>query len=214
MSDYFMLSNTHLIIRNALSAEMCDLLSDYARLKEKNHPKRRKGTDPLSNIHREYGDPIMEVLLEKFKPIIEQATHLELWPTLSFYYTYKKGNQLNPHKDRNSCQIVAGLCIGADEHFKQTSGTWPLMFNLAGKVEEVAVQYGDLVIFKGHETQHWREPFKGEWFISAIFGYVDKNGPFAFQKYDQRKSLGKPHVGMLRWSLGCLVQNLKTRLLG
>ena len=80
------------------------------------------------------------------------------------------------------------------------------MLTLQGKTEAVALEIGDVLIFKGHETEHWREVFSGNWFSSAIFGYVDKNGPFAFQKYDQRAALGKPHVGMFRWSLQCLIQ--------
>ena len=193
----------HHLIKNALSAETCELLSHYARLKAAVKPNIRTGKDPLTAIHREYGDPLMEVLLNQFTPLIEEATGLELWPTLSFYYTYKKGNQLLPHKDRSSCEWVAALCIGADEVFKNTSGTWPLMINHNGKAEAINVNYGDILLFKGHEIEHWREPFTGDWFISAIFGYVSQKGPFAFQKYDQRKALGKPHVGMFRWMYGC-----------
>jgi hypothetical protein len=175
------------------------------------NPKTRKTKGVLPNVHREYGDFMMETLLAKLTPLIEEATGLELWPSLSFYYTYKNGNQLQKHKDRNSCQIVAGLCIGADDEFKKIKGKWPLILTLDGKPETIDLDYGDIVIFKGSETEHWREIFTGSWFVSAIFGYVDKHGPFAFQKFDQRKSLGKPHVGMFNWSYGCLKNNLKQK---
>jgi hypothetical protein len=196
--------NNYIIVKQVLSPEMCALLADYARLKARVKPNRYKRSDPLKNVHREYGDLMMETLLDKFTPIVEHATQCLLWPTLSFYYTYEPGNTLAPHTDRSSCQYVAGLCIGADDAFKKKHGTWPLLFKLAGQTESVAVDYGDLVIFKGHEIEHWREAFTGEWFISAIFGYVDQAGPYAFQKYDQRKALGKPHVGMFRWLFGCV----------
>jgi hypothetical protein len=205
-------SNTkQIILKNALSPEICQLLADYARLKLSIRPNIHKNKDPLANIHREYGDAMMEVLLERLKPLVEQATGLELWPTLSFYYTYTKGNKLMPHKDRSSCEFVAGLYIGADEHYIEEQGSWSLVMNNAGKAETVDLSIGDLVIFKGHETEHWRDCFTGEWFVSAIFAYVDKNGPFAFQKYDQRKQLGKPHVGMFNWYFGCLKQKIKNR---
>ncbi len=190
---------THIVIKNALSKEICHFLTDYTNFKAHLKPNIRNNSDPLAGIHREYGDTLMETLLLKFTPLIEQATGLELWPTLSFYYTYKTGNQLKPHKDRSSCEYVAGLCIGADD----TAQPWPLMLKIKGTDEELALEAGDMVIFKGHETEHWRTPFTGKWFISAIFAYVDKQGPFAFQKFDQRKSLGKAHVGMFNWTYGC-----------
>jgi alkylated DNA repair dioxygenase AlkB len=202
----------HIIIKQALTQEVCQLLTNYAKLKEKIKPKRRRKGDPLADIHREYGDPLMETLLAQLTPMIEAATGLELWPTLSFYYTYKNGNRLSPHQDRSSCQIVAGLCMGMDEAYKSKHGSWPLVLNENGDEKALSLDAGDLLIFNGHETEHWREPFTGEWFVSAIFAYVDKNGPFAFQKFDQRQALGKPHIGMFRWSYGCLKQWLKQRL--
>jgi hypothetical protein len=198
----------YVVIKGAISKEQCDLLAEYARFKAKIKPNAIKN-DTLAEIHREYGDPMMETILEKLTPHIEKAMGLELWPTLSFYYTYRNGNKLMKHRDRSSCQFVAGLCIGADEEYKMSHGSWPLILNNQGKEEHVALDYGDILIFRGHETEHWREPFTGQWFVSAIFGYVDKNGPFAFQKFDQRKMLGKPHVGMFKWSFGCLKQKIK-----
>ncbi|HSX19573.1 MAG TPA: hypothetical protein VLG38_00425 [Gammaproteobacteria bacterium] len=186
-------------IPGVLDPATCELLTKYVRMKAQNFSNIRKGNDPLSGVHREYGDPMMETLLDQFTPMIEAATGLSLWPTLSFYYHYTHGNILAPHKDRSSCEVVAGLCIGADPEYRKNMGSWPLLIK---DTAPLTLDYGDLVIFRGHTMQHWREKFTGAWFISAIFGYVDQNGPFSFQKYDQRSALGKKHVGMLRWYFG------------
>lgn len=200
-----------IIIKQVLSQEICTLLANYAYFKASSKPNVKK--DILKNVHREYGDAMMEMLLEKLRPLVERAIGLELWPTLSFYYTYRNGNQLPKHKDRSSCEIVAGLCIGADEAFIKQKGKWPLILEVDGKSEAIDLEYGDIVIFRGSETYHWREAFTGTWFVSAIFAYVDKNGPFAFQKFDQRKALGKPHVGMFNWAYGCLKNKISTWVL-
>lgn len=202
-----MKKNEPIIIKNVLSKDVCELLANYANFKASLKSNTKK--DALANVHREYSDCLMETLLAKLTPVVEKATGLELWPTLSFYYTYKNGNDLKKHKDRSSCQIVAGLCIGADTEFNSTHGTWPLLLNLDGKTESIALDFGDIVIFNGSETEHWRNQFTGTWFVSAIFGFVDKHGPFAFQKFDQRKALGKPHVGMFNWTYGCIKNNVK-----
>ena len=203
-------NKSHIIIKHVLSKEVCELLGTYANFKASMKPNIRK--DRLENVHREYGDSMMEMLLAQLTPLIEKATGLELWPTLSFYYVYKRGTRLEKHNDRSSCQIVAGLCIDADEEFKNNNGKWPLILNLNGQPESISLDFGDMVIFKGHETEHWRENFTGSWFVSAIFGYVDKHGPFAFQKFDQRKSLGRPHIGMFNWSFGSLKNQLKQKV--
>ena len=196
-----------IILKSVLSKDTCELLTSYAHFKSAIKPNKKK--DRLKNVHREYSDLMMETLLTKLTPVIEEATGLELWPTLSFYYVYTHGTQLDKHKDRSSCQIVAGLYVGADDEFKQNNGDWPLILNSNGQPDPVHLEVGDMVIFNGHETEHWRETFTGTWFVSAIFGYVDKQGPFAFQKFDQRRSLGRQHVGMFNWSYGCIKNQLK-----
>jgi hypothetical protein len=196
--------NHPIVLPKAVSKELCQLLYEYAELKARLKPAKKKKGDPLTGIHRGYNDHLMETLLQRLTPEIEKATGLSLWPTLSFYYTYQHGNQLQPHVDRSSCEIVAGLCIGADAAFKEENKSWPLILEVNGTAKIMDLEEGDLLIFKGHETKHWRETFTGKTFVSAIFAYVDKNGPFAFQKYDQRAALGKPHVGMFLWYYGCI----------
>lgn len=192
----------YILIKQAVSPEICDFLSEYACFKAQSKPNIKK--DLLAQVHREYGDPLMEMLLAKLTPQIEKAVECALWPTLSFYYFYPHGSFLPPHKDRSSCQYTAGLCIGADKKFKENKGTWPLILKVKEKSEVIAVDYGDILIFKGYETEHWRAIFQGEWFVSAIFAYVAKEGPYAFQKFDQRKALNTPHVGMFWWMYGVL----------
>lgn len=206
MSD--LVRDDYWIIPQVLSQDVCELLSDYALFKAELKQQRKSKSDPLQGVHREYGDGMMETLLVKLKSVVEEATGLELWPSLAFYYTYRQGQSLKKHKDRSSCEIVAGICLGADQDFQKQHETWPLFLNVANQSKALALQTGDMVIFRGHQTEHWRELFMGEWFVSAIFAYVDKKGPFAFQKYDQRRSLGLPHIGMFRWAFGSLIHSL------
>lgn len=203
---------SYYILKQAVSAKDCALLTDYARFKAKIKPNVTKNIDPLDQVHREYGDPLFELLLEKLTPLIAQTLDCAVWPTLSFYYGYQQGQRLQPHLDRSSCQWVASLCIGADPAFKNTHQSWPLYLKIKDKDIPIKLHEGDILLFKGHETEHWREAFPGQWFVSAIFGFVEQDGPYAFQKYDQRNALGKPHIGMFHWTWGCLKQKIKGML--
>ncbi len=204
-------NNTFVKAPGLVSKESCDLLAKYICLKKDLKPNIWRGKDPLADIHRQYGDPLMEVLLNDLTPQVEAATGLSLWPTLSFCYGYQKGNELVPHKDRESCEVVVSLKIGSDEKFQKDFKDWPLYFKHKGQNQKIELEAGDALIMKGHETEHWREPYEGEWFVSAIFAYVDKNGKHAYQKYDQRKKLGKPHVGIFRWYGRMLWEKFKNR---
>lgn len=208
-SDHIIKKPSYYILKQAVSAKDCAFLADYARFKAKVRPNVTQNVDPLDNVHREYGDPLFELLLEKLTPLIAQTLDCVIWPTLSFYYLYQHGHRLQPHSDRSSCQWVASLCIGADPEFKRKHKSWPLLLKTKDKKTEIKLQDGDILLFKGHETEHWRDAFAGQWFVSAIFAFVEQEGPYAFQKYDQRNGLGKPHIGMFYWTWGCLKAKIK-----
>lgn len=198
-----------IIIKDVISTELRQLLSAYIHLKTEAYPKSYRRGDALSGVHRTYGDPLMETLLARFTPMIETAMGMPLWPTLSFYYQYGHGHQLLPHQDRASCQIVASLCIDADLAYQTSEGTWPLWVKIGDQDLPVRLNYGDLLIFKGATLMHWREKFQGDWFRSAIFAYVPQTPAYAFLKYDQRRVLGTPHIGMFRWVLGHVLNRFR-----
>jgi hypothetical protein len=59
---------------------------------------------------------------------------------------------------------------------------------------EVNMVPGDVVIYRGCDVEHWREPFaanEGSYHVQAFFHYIDKNGPYYPQyAYDGRKGIG------------------------
>lgn len=202
-------ATNYYIIPQAVSPDICQLLAEYVRLKAANKPCVRKH-DALSGTHRTYGDPLMETLLARLLPVVEKTVQKSLWPTLSFCYLYQQGHQLTPHTDRSSCEWVASLCIGFAKTAEEGAGQWPLIVqSWHGEAQPVTLEVGDLVVFRGVDTLHWREPYQGLWYVSAIFAYVEKEGPYAYHKFDQRKRLGMPHIGMLRWSLGIFKASIK-----
>jgi len=50
---------------------------------------------------------------------------------------------------------------------------------------------GDILIYKGEELQHWREPYKGEFQVQAHLHYVDADDP----KYAPHIFDGRPGIG-------------------
>jgi hypothetical protein len=49
---------------------------------------------------------------------------------------------------------------------------------------------GDIVVYKGMVSEHWREPYKGKQQIQIFMHYVDADGPHAEWSLDKRPMLG------------------------
>ena len=161
--------------------------------------------DPqIPNTFSCYGDPVMETLLMKVLPGMQQETGLELVPTYSYARLYKKGDKLRRHKDRPSCEISTTINLGGDP--------WPIFIDGTGAdnvIDEfkeihkpnapagtkVILDVGDMLVYSGCELEHWREPFEGDVCGQVFLHYNHVNGPFAEKnRFDKRPMLGVPPI--------------------
>jgi hypothetical protein len=69
-----------------------------------------------------YADPTMEMLLEEVRPTVERATGLSLSPTYSYFRVYKRGDVLDRHRDRPSCEVSLTLNLGCSP-----DDPWPIL---------------------------------------------------------------------------------------
>lgn len=119
-----------------------------------------------------------ETLLKIKKPLVEEITGLQLYPTYSFARIYKTGNELKKHKDRPSCEISVTLKLGDTGNYN-----WPICID-NNKIE---LATGDAVIYRGCDIEHWREKHDfTNYFLGQVFlHYVDRDGPNCNFKYDK-----------------------------
>jgi predicted 2-oxoglutarate/Fe(II)-dependent dioxygenase YbiX len=185
-ADYFK-EKKYVIVDSAVPVDICQNLSDYI-LKLVEEKKTTKDDQcPLSESI--YGDSMMEILLEDVRPTLEKATGLKLIPTYSYVRKYLPGDELKPHLDRPACEISATLTLGYE------GGLWPIHVSTDDKVEndigEIFIDVGSMVVYRGEEINHWREPYtQGKWQCQVFLHYVDADGPHKDLKYDNRKALG------------------------
>lgn len=131
-----------------------------------------------------YGDPIMEGLLSKLLPIIENASGLRLFPTYSYFRVYQTGDALGRHTDRPSCEVSLSLCLGYE-----APAPWPIWIEGPRSVASVSLEAGDGLLYRGIECPHWRSPFEGSRLVQTFLHYVDQQGPYSQWKFDKRPSL-------------------------
>lgn len=131
-----------------------------------------------------YGDLVMEHLLDRFTPRVEETTGLSLYPTYSYLRLYGTGDALAPHVDREACEVSLSLNIG-----QEPSVPWPLWIRGASGARAVRLEPGDAVVYRGIECEHWRERYDGVRLAQVFLHYVDQAGPHASWRFDRRAAL-------------------------
>jgi len=206
------------VIKNAISYELANFIFNYFLLKRDavqfmydNNITYDTGllgtwTDKqVPNTYSHYADPVMETLLMKVLPKMQQETSLNLIPTYSYARIYKHGDILKRHKDRPSCEISTTIHLGGD--------MWPIFIDGTGadsvvdkdrqiykpnapEGTKVLLEVGDMLVYSGCELEHWREPFEGNVCGQVFLHYNHVNGPFAEKnRFDKRPMLGIPKLG-------------------
>lgn len=160
-------------------------LSQFFRhARNKAHAGRmNSGDDQVPGTPCSYGDLMMDGLMNKLLPEIEESSGLKLFPTYSYFRVYKRGDTLAKHIDRPSCEISVSLCLGFEE-----GKTWPIWIEAPGGKFSVSLQPGDALLYRGTECAHWREAFEGNGLAQVFLHYVDQNGPCAEWKFDKGRS--------------------------
>ena len=207
--------NKFQVIKNAGPYELANFIFNYFLLKRdavdfmyKNNITYDNGSlgtwadKQVPNTYSHYADMVMETLLMKVLPKMQQETGLQLIPTYSYARIYKRGDILRRHKDRPSCEISTTLNLGGNP--------WPIFIDGTGAdnvIDEyknivkpgapegtkVLLDVGDMLVYSGCELEHWREPFDGDICGQVFLHYNHVNGPFAEKnKFDGRPMLGLP----------------------
>ena len=207
--------NKYQTIKNAISYELANFIFNYFLLKREAvaymyqnniiYDNNMLGTwtdQQIPNTYSHYADPVMETLLVKVLPKMQEETGLDLIPTYSYARLYKHGDILHRHKDRASCEISTTLNLGGNP--------WPIFIDGTGadtvineyknihkpnapEGTKVLLEVGDMLVYSGCELEHWREPFEGQVCGQVFLHYNHRNGPFAEKnKFDKRPMLGLP----------------------
>jgi hypothetical protein len=131
-----------------------------------------------------YADTVMEHLLGRLQPRVEELTGLRLDPTYSYLRVYRTGDALAPHRDREACEISVSVNLG-----QEPPSAWPLWIRGQTGPEAIHLEPGDALVYRGIEREHWRERYDGVRLAQVFLHYVDREGPHARWRFDRREGL-------------------------
>ena len=193
------------VIKQAISKELAQFVYEYFLMKrqvsrkffddgyivQRNYDWGVWNDEQVPDTYSHYADIVMETLLQRLQPKMEEETGLKLIPTYSYARIYKKGDVLKRHKDRYSCEVSTTLNIGGDE--------WPIYLEPSGEEGKEGVkidmQPGDMLVYKGCDVEHWREAFEGDNCGQVFLHYNDASD----EKAEQNKYDGRPFLGLPTW---------------
>jgi hypothetical protein len=179
-----LIKNNYLIIRNFIESDRAKQLSkDF---KEECKKENAVGDILVLDCQGMYNYmPFLELLCEKI-PEISEITEEIILPTYSYARVYRKGNILEAHKDRPSCEISLSVHLDGDI-------SWPIWVETPeGKKEYVSLNSGDALLYLGCIAEHGREIFTGEWYTQVFLHYVRSRGPNSSAYFDNRKKFLSP----------------------
>ena len=207
----FFQENKYVVLRNFIDSSTAGLLYRYTITKvmamdyksyydPDSYNKVWDGEfgDPQApSSYSNYGDMLMDTLLTALLPAMSSSTGLDLVPNYTYWRFYQKGEVLERHKDRYSCEISATMCLGYDtSNIEKTNNSnddynWPIFIkDLSGEEIPVKLYPGDILIYKGSEVEHWREEFKGLSQSQVFLHYNDSNS--SKELFDGRPMIGIP----------------------
>jgi len=185
------------VIRNAISSELAsfidtefELIKNFWYLHLNAPPSEGEypyGDQQVPNSFSFYSPFCFESLSIALLPLMEEVTGKELYQTYTYGRIYYKGATMKKHTDRGSCEYSGTINLSTDDL------PWEIWFeNTKGEDVSITLEPGDMIIYQGMDLNHWRNEFLGDRLSQAFLHYVDKNGPYADLKFDQRPYLGFP----------------------
>ena len=199
--------NKYTIIRKAINKDLALFIYNYFLMQKQVYDTcmQYRYFSPYENIighyegqneqipetYSQYSNIVMETLMLKCQPKMEEVTGLKLYPSYTYARIYKKGDILKRHKDRFSCEISTTMNLGGDH--------WDIYLEPSGKEGlkgiKVFLKPGDMLVYSGCELEHWREKFKGNECCQVFLHYNNKKTKGSkLNLFDKR-----PHLGLPSW---------------
>ncbi len=209
-SEYFK-ENKYLVLKGFIDQNMAGLLYQYCLVKVQQmdfksmfakdayHPDwdGKFGDEQAPISYNCYADAIMETILAASTKTLSNYVGFELTPNYSYWRLYQQGEVLLRHRDRESCEVSATLCLGYNtanlDPKEHQDYNWPMFVETKDDPDGVPIHLapGDLIIYRGCEVEHWRDRFLGMNHAQVFLHYNDPTGPFGI-RLDGRPILAVP----------------------
>jgi hypothetical protein len=128
-------------------------------------------------------------------PRVAEVANCELIPTYAYFRAYQQGDVCLVHSDRHACEHSLSLMIHLADGVpwalcvekRRIDAPEAVQTNFGGHdFTPLPMSAGDAVMYRGVDHRHGRiDPNPNSWSAHLFMHWVDANGPFADQAFDQ-----------------------------
>jgi hypothetical protein len=105
--------------------------------------------------------------------LIRSVTRELVVPSFNYAVCYRDGAELERHRDRTLCAWNLS-CLVESGHGADVRRSWPLCLDVAGRVRDVRLDWGEALLYRGDQIPHWRpRARRGEEQSLLLFFYSD-----------------------------------------
>ncbi|NVM37962.1 MAG: hypothetical protein HWN81_20380 [Candidatus Lokiarchaeota archaeon] len=144
--------------------------------------------DDQCNLSPSYYNYIefLELLCES-TPRVSELLGETVLPTYSYARSYRHGEKLARHKDRDACEISLTLHLKGDKYWDINMEAPKRDDDLEGPPSLITLDQGDAILYRGREAYHWRDEYPGEQYTQVFLHYVRSRGDCAYTFFDNIK---------------------------
>jgi hypothetical protein len=115
-----------------------------------------------------YDEETSRFVQHQITALVNRITPAPVRPSHCQVSVYQPGAFLRRHKDQP--QYVWNLSLVVDaEPESDIESAWPINLEVEGRTEEVRLEIGDAVLYRGSEFTHWRDVLPGGQSVTLLF---------------------------------------------
>jgi len=157
------------VLRRALPAPLVSALARYAA------DTIREGfvDEGDGDVRRRFvrhNEPVFRFFHHNLAATVSSLAAEAYRPSFCYLSSYRRGAVLAPHTDRAQCELTISCLIDQPAGLR-----WPLRMERGGEGEELILEPGDMVVYRGCELIHSRPALDAEFSTSLLFHYVDES---------------------------------------
>jgi len=174
------------IVKNFIETDFTEFIQDYISIKI-NSNNYDIDTENFKNGYSFYGDPLSETILQNSCEFISELIDVEILPTFSIVNMIMK-DEIYKNDVNESSEISAILFLGSSNNQKINN---ELTLTLKNK-KNITLNTGDLLIYNPKKIEFEKNIISNDWILQATFNFVNSEGNYKDNIYDNRPYLGFP----------------------
>lgn len=159
----------HAVLRKIIHPLQLAALRRYFRaLDEDGQLKASSNKHYAHNRRSIYDEETARFVQQQITALVNRITPAPVRPSHCQVSVYQPGAFLRRHKDQP--QYVWNLSLVVDgEPELDAERAWPINLEVEGRTEEVRLEIGDAVLYRGSEFTHWRDVLPGGQSVTLLF---------------------------------------------